>query len=113
MEKYLLKLYITGQTARSQRAISNLRRICEEDLEGNYELEIIDLLEHPQLAEEQHILATPTVIRELPLPIRRIIGDLSDADKVLRGLDLHTRCRDAPPAGEALPPANSLHPPQA
>ncbi len=90
MEKYVIKLYITGQTPRSQRAIANLRRICEEELRGQYDLVVIDVLERPQLAEDEKILATPTVVKELPPPIRRIIGDLSDAERVLLGLDLHT-----------------------
>lgn len=89
MDKYLLKLYVTGPTASSQRAAANLRRICEERLTGQYTLEVIDVLEHPQLAEDAYVLATPTVVRALPLPMRRIIGDLSDGAKVLRGLDLH------------------------
>jgi circadian clock protein KaiB len=85
---YLLKLYVTGQTPRSQRAIANLRHICEEELQGEYEMIVIDVLERPQLAEDEKILATPTVVKELPTPIRRIIGDLSDWDRVLLGLDL-------------------------
>lgn len=88
MSNYLLKLYVTGQTPRSRRAIDNLRRICEEELRGQYEMHVIDVLERPQLAEDEKILATPTVVKELPMPIRRIIGDLSDADMVLLGLDL-------------------------
>src|SRR5436309_12639118 len=88
--KYLLKLYVTGQTPRSQRAVANLRRICEEELHGQYELVIIDVLERPQLAEDEKILATPTLVKELPIPIRRIIGDLSDTERVLLGLDLLT-----------------------
>lgn len=88
MRNYLLKLYITGQTPRSRRAIDNLRRICEDELPGKYEMHVIDVLEWPQLAEDEKIFATPTVVKELPIPIRRIIGDLSDADKVLLGLDL-------------------------
>jgi circadian clock protein KaiB len=83
-----MKLYVTGQTARSQRAIANLRRICDEQLHGSYELLVIDVLERPQLAEDEKILATPTVVKVLPLPIRRIIGDLSDSETVLLGLDL-------------------------
>ncbi|MGO8899152.1 MAG: circadian clock protein KaiB, partial [Isosphaeraceae bacterium] len=89
MDKYVIKLYVTGQTHRSQRAIDNLRRICEEELRGQYDLVVIDVLERPQLAEDERILATPTVVKELPPPIRRIIGDLSDAERVLVGLDLH------------------------
>jgi circadian clock protein KaiB len=88
MEKHLLTLYVTGQTPRSQRAIENLRQLCEQELHGQYELTVVDVLEHPQLAEDQKILATPTVVKELPPPIRRIIGDLSDAERVLLGLDL-------------------------
>ena len=85
---FLLKLYITGQTPKTERAIANMRRICEEELEGQYELVIIDVLERPQLAEDEKILATPTLIKELPPPLRRVIGDLSDTDKVLLGLDI-------------------------
>lgn len=88
MSNYFLKIYVTGQTPRSRRAIENLRRICEDELHGLYEMHVIDVLERPQLAEDEKILATPTVVKELPVPIRRIIGDLSDADKVLLGLDL-------------------------
>jgi circadian clock protein KaiB len=90
MSNYLLKIYVTGQTPRSCRAIDNLRRICEDELHGQYEMHVIDVLERPQLAEDEKILATPTVVKELPIPIRRIIGDLSDADKVLLGLDLQS-----------------------
>ena len=87
-KKYLLKLFVTGQTPRSELAIENLRRICEEEFPNEYELIVIDILKRPQLAEDEKILATPTVIKELPPPIRRIIGDLSDKEKVLLGLDL-------------------------
>lgn len=90
MRKFLLKLYITGHTPKSERAIANLRRICEEELGGEYELMVIDVLEQPQLAEDDKILATPTLIRALPPPMRRVIGDLSDSEKVLLGLDLRT-----------------------
>lgn len=86
--KYTLKLYITGQTPRSERAITNLRRLCETQLAGNYDVVVIDVLERPQLAEDEKILATPTLVREAPPPRRRIIGDLSDTAKVLTGLDL-------------------------
>ncbi len=89
MSKYLLKLFITGQTLRSAQAITNLNRICEKELAGmDCQVTIIDVLERPQLAEEEKILATPTLIRELPLPVRRIIGDLSDTKQVLLGLEL-------------------------
>jgi circadian clock protein KaiB len=90
MDKYRLKLFITGQTSRSSRAIANLRRICEDALGTEYELNIIDVLERPQLAEDERILATPTLIKEFPLPVRRIIGDLSDTSQVLQGLELQS-----------------------
>ena len=88
MSKYRLKLYVTGTTPRSQYAVLNLRKLCEDTLKGEFEMEVIDVLERPQLAEHEKILATPTVVKELPHPIRRIIGDLSDREKVLLGLDL-------------------------
>ncbi len=88
MKRRVIKLYITGQTPRSQAAIANLKRLCEEDLKGEYDMVVIDVLERPQLAEDERILATPTVIKELPPPLRRIIGDLSDKERVLLGLDL-------------------------
>jgi circadian clock protein KaiB len=88
MDKFLLKLYVTGRTPRSERAITNLRRICEGDLQGQYEMVVIDVLERPQLAEDEKILATPTVVKALPPPLRRVIGDLSETGKVLLGLDM-------------------------
>ena len=88
MNKFVLKLYITGQTLKSERAIANMRRICEQELNGQYDLVVIDILERPQLAEDEKILATPTLIKELPPPLSRVIGDLSDTEKVLLGLDL-------------------------
>ena len=87
-DKYLLRLYITGSTIRSVSAITNLKKICEEYLEGRYELEVIDLYQHPSLAVGEQIIAAPTLIKKLPLPFRRIIGDMSDKEKVLLGLDL-------------------------
>jgi circadian clock protein KaiB len=88
MNKYLLKLYITGRTSKSERALANLRQIAEKELAGRYEILVIDVLEHPQLAEDERIIATPTLVKELPEPLRRIIGDLSEVEKVLFGLDL-------------------------
>lgn len=88
MNKYLLKLFITGQTIRSGHAIANLRQILEKELGTEYELIIIDVLEQPQVAEDEKILATPTLIKEYPPPVRRIIGDLSDTKQVLLGLAL-------------------------
>lgn len=87
-KKYILKLYVTGNTSRSEQAIANLRDICEKELNGQYAMEVIDVLERPQLAEDEKIMATPTLIKELPPPLRRIIGDLSDREKVLLGLDM-------------------------
>lgn len=86
--KYILKLYITGQTGNSQRALINLENILNNELKGLYTLKVIDVLENPKLAEEDKILATPTLTRILPPPVRKIIGDLSDKEKVLLGLDL-------------------------
>jgi circadian clock protein KaiB len=87
-DKYILRLYITGSTVRSKLAIVNLNKICEEYLDGRYELEVIDLYQHPGLAKDEQIIAAPTLIKRLPLPFRRIIGDMSDKEKVLFGLDL-------------------------
>lgn len=87
-ERYILRLYITGTTKRSILAITNLKKICEEYLEGRYELEVIDLYQMPCLAKDEQIIAAPTLIKKLPLPFRRIIGDMSDKEKVLIGLDL-------------------------
>ena len=81
-------MFVTGDSARTGTAIANLRRICEQELEGRYDLEIIDVLENPELAEDEKILATPTLIKSLPLPLRRVIGDLSDTEKVLLGLQV-------------------------
>jgi circadian clock protein KaiB len=88
MTVYVFTLYVTGRTPRSERAIDNLRRICEQELHDQYRLTIVDVLEEPQMAEREKILATPTLIKELPPPLRRIIGDLSDSGRVLAGLDL-------------------------
>jgi len=88
MNKYLFKLYITGESPSSSRTIANLRKICDDEMSSEYELTIIDVTAQPQLAEEGKILVTPTLIKEFPLPVRRIIGDLSDKEKVLRGLEL-------------------------
>ncbi|MEX2480370.1 MAG: circadian clock KaiB family protein [Gammaproteobacteria bacterium] len=88
MGQYLLRLYITGKSAHSERAIANLRRLCAEELDGRYDIEVIDLLEHPEMSASERILATPTLIKALPLPMRRVIGDLSDTVRVLHGLEL-------------------------
>lgn len=87
-ERWLLKLYIAGQTPRSIAAFANLKQICEEHLEGKYHIEVIDLLVNPQLAKGDQILALPTLVRKLPEPIKKIIGDLSNTEQVLVGLDI-------------------------
>ena len=86
-----LRLYIAGQTARSLAALANLKRICDEHLEGRYRIEVIDLLERPQLARGDQIFALPTLVRKLPEPIRKLVGDLSDTERTLVGLDLRPR----------------------
>lgn len=83
-----LRLYVAGQTPKSVRAFANLKRICEEHLAGQYRIEVIDLLKNPQLAEGDQILAIPTLVRKLPEPVKNIIGDLSNTERVLVGLDL-------------------------
>ena len=92
---YLLRLYVTGRTRRSEAAIRNLEAIVADELADDYELEIIDVLERPQLAEDEKIIATPTLIKELPPPVRRLIGDLSDRERLLLGLDLQVRDEEA------------------
>jgi circadian clock protein KaiB len=88
---YRLRLYVAGQTPKSVLALANLQQICEEHLQGRYEIEIIDLLVNPQLAQGDQILALPTLVRRLPEPIKKIIGDLSNKERVLVGLDLQER----------------------
>lgn len=83
-----LRLYIAGQSPKSMRAVANLRRTCEEHLPGRYQLELIDLLEHPERARADEIIAVPTLVRASPRPVRRIIGDLSDTEKLLTGLQV-------------------------
>jgi circadian clock protein KaiB len=90
-ETWNLRLYIAGQTQRSVAAFANLKRLCEEHLHGQYEIEVIDLLKTPQLAKGDQILAVPTLVRKLPVPMRKIIGDLSNTERVLVGLDLQPR----------------------
>jgi len=90
-KRYILKLYITGMTPQSMRAIANVKKICEEHLQGRYELEVVDLYQQPQLAAGEQIIAAPTLIKKLPLPLRRIIGDMSKTERVLVGLDLRKK----------------------
>jgi len=88
--RYVLRLYINGTTLHSSRAIVNIRRICEEHLQGRYELEIVDISVHRTLVEGEQIIAAPTLIKKLPLPLRRFIGDMSQTERILLGLDLST-----------------------
>jgi circadian clock protein KaiB len=93
--EYILRLFVAGTTTRSVRAIANLRRICEEHLAGRYDLEVIDIYQHPELAKEVQIFAAPTLVKELPLPLRQFVGDMSNVDKVVLGLDIHPRAAPA------------------
>jgi circadian clock protein KaiB len=90
--EWVLRLYVAGQTRNSIKAFANLRRICEEHLQGRYRIELTDLLENPQLAKEHQILAVPTLVRKAPPPVKKIIGDLSKTERVLVGLDLLRAC---------------------
>lgn len=87
-EKWILRLYVAGQTPKCQTAFMNLQKICNEQLKGKFQIEVIDLLKNPQLSREHQILAIPTLVRKLPVPIKKIIGDLSDTERVLVGLDI-------------------------
>jgi circadian clock protein KaiB len=87
----VLKLYVTGMTPRAQDAIRNLRKICEEELEGRYELEVIDIYQQPELAKKEQIVAAPTLIRKLPLPLRKMVGDMSNRERVIAGLEVETK----------------------
>jgi circadian clock protein KaiB len=93
-EKWELRLYVAGHSPRSQEAFANLKRICEEHLKGSYTIEVVDLVENPQLAKGDQILAVPTLVRKLPPPIRKIIGTLSEEDRVLVGLNIRPRDED-------------------
>ena len=86
--RYFLKLYIIGSTRHSTTAIMNIRKICEQHLEGRYDLDVVDISQHPTLAAGEQIIAAPTLIKKLPLPLRRFIGDMSQTERILRGLDL-------------------------
>jgi circadian clock protein KaiB len=90
-ERWVLRLYIAGKSSRAVTALRNLRVICEDQLNGRYRIEVIDLLKNPRLARDNQILAVPTLVRKLPLPVRNIIGDLSDTERVLVGLDIRER----------------------
>jgi len=92
-DEWILRLYTAGETARSVSALQNLESICEQHLKGRYRIEVVDLLKHPQLARGDQIVAVPTLVRRLPPPMKRIIGDLSNENSVLVGLDLRSRAR--------------------
>ena len=90
-EKWELRLYTAGQTPKSVAALANLKRVCEEHLSGNYSIEVVDLMKNPRLAKEDEIIAIPTLVRKIPAPLRRIIGDLSNTERALVGLQLRQR----------------------
>jgi circadian clock protein KaiB len=96
VEKWELRLYTAGQTPKSLAAIKNLKRVCEEHLPGRYDIEIVDLLKNPRLAKDDQIVAIPTLVRKLPVPLRRIIGDLSDTERTLVGLQLRQVSQERP-----------------
>jgi len=89
--KYILRLYVTGSSGRSLQAISNLKKICEENFPDDYDLQVIDIYEHPAAAREEQIIAAPTLVKKLPPPLRKFVGDLSNTQKVLVGLDIYQR----------------------
>lgn len=90
-EEWILRLYVAGQTPKCIAAFNNLKKICEEQLKGKYRIEVIDLIENPQLSRDDQILAIPTLVRKLPSPVRKIIGDLSNTERVLVGLDIRLK----------------------
>ncbi len=89
--KYVLRLYVTGMTPKSTRAITNVQKLCETYLAGRYELEVVDIYQQPKLAKGEQIIATPTLIKKLPLPLRKLIGDMSDTERFLVGIDLQSK----------------------
>jgi len=91
LAKYVLRLYVSGSTLKSSRAVENIKRVCEQHLKNRYDLEVIDIYQQGKLVRDEQIVAVPTLIKRLPLPLRRIIGDMSDQKKVLFGLDLRMR----------------------
>ena len=93
-ERYVLRLYVTGMTPRSTEAIASIKAICEEHLEGRYDLEVIDIYKHPELASAEQIIAVPTLVKKLPAPLRRLIGNLSQQERVLAGLNLQPNMKE-------------------
>jgi len=100
-EKYCLRLYVTGTTPKSNRAITNIKRICDEHLKGRYTLEVVDIYQQPVLARREQIIAAPTLIKRLPLPLRKFIGDMANTDRILVGLDLRQASRSKEANGKA------------
>ena len=90
-DRYVLRLYVTGMTPRSTEAFASIKGICEKHLQGQYDLEVIDIYQHPHLAKDEQIIAVPTLVKKLPTPLRKLIGNLSDVDRVLLGLDLRKK----------------------
>ncbi len=93
-QKYTLRLYVSGATPRSTQAIENIRKLCDEHLKGRYDLEVIDIYQHPEKARSEQVIAAPTLIKKLPLPLRKYIGDLSDSERVLVGLEIKENGKD-------------------
>jgi circadian clock protein KaiB len=100
-DQYILRLFVAGSSPRAKQALDNLQRLCDEELHGRYQVEVIDVLERPDLAEADRVLATPTLIKRLPPPLRRVIGDLSDKEKVLLGLELRAQAHPSPHKDES------------
>ena len=98
-QKYVLRLYVTGSTPRSAKAIQNIRALCERHLAGRYELEVIDIYQQPVLAKGEQIIAAPTLIKKLPAPLRKVVGDFSDSERVLMGLDIQKSQDGGGPGG--------------
>lgn len=94
--KFVLKLFVSGMTPRSMRAIENTKKICEEHLKGRYQLEVVDLYQHPEMGKKERLIAAPTLIKKLPEPLKKFIGDLSDTEKILVGLELAPKKKEEP-----------------
>ena len=102
-KKYVLRLYIAGATPKSSQAITNIKQICEEHLKGRYELEVVDIYQQPVLAKGEQIIAVPTLVKKLPLPLRRFIGSMADEERILMGLDLKSADTPASPKSKGTP----------
>ena len=102
-KKYVLRLYIAGATPKSSQAITNIKHICEEHLKGRYELEVVDIYQQPVLAKGEQIIAVPTLVKKLPLPLRRFIGSMADEERILMGLDLKPADTPASPKSKGAP----------